>query len=125
MKKGVTIFWLLLLAIIVLGIGASFLVGARPARLDGFTQCLKDRGAVFYGAFWCPHCQATKRLFGSSAKYLPYVECSTPDGKAQTPACKDKGIQNYPTWVFPSGESYMGEHTLLEIASSSGCTLPQ
>lgn len=125
MKKGVVIFWLILLALIVLGIGASFMKSAQPSKLDGFAQCLKDKGVVMYGAFWCPHCQRTKAMFGSSSKYLPYVECSTPDGKSQTQICKDKGIQSYPTWVFPDGETYSGEHTLGEIASSSACVLPQ
>src|SRR3989344_8083454 len=47
----------------------------RPARLDEFARCLKDRGAIFYGAFWCPHCQNQKTMFGRSSRLLPYVEC--------------------------------------------------
>ena len=125
MKNGILIFWLILIALIILGIGTSFMASARPSKLDGFAQCLATKGVVFYGAFWCPHCQRAKAMFGTSAKYLPYVECSTPDGQGQTQVCKDKGIKSYPTWVFPNGETYGGEHTLGEIASSSGCALPQ
>ena len=33
-----------------------------------------------------------KAMFGKSSKYLPYVECSMPDGQNQTLVCKDKGI---------------------------------
>lgn len=119
------IFWLVLLALIVVGIGSSFFAGTQSSKLDGFTQCLKDKGVIMYGAFWCPHCQATKKMFGSSARLLPYVECSTPDGKAQTQICIDKKIQSYPTWVFPSGKSFSGEHTLQEISQESSCPLPQ
>ena len=28
------------------------------------TQHLKQVGAKMYGAFWCPHCQEQKQLFG-------------------------------------------------------------
>ena len=125
MKKGVAIFWGVIIIVIGIGVGATFFLGSRPGKLDAFAQCLKDKGVIFYGAFWCPHCQATKALFGTSAKLLPYVECSTPDGQGQTDICKEKGIKSYPTWVFPSGETYTGEHTLAELAHSSGCVLSQ
>jgi thiol-disulfide isomerase/thioredoxin len=125
MKKGVLMFWLAIIAVIVAGVGASLFSSAQPGKLDGFTQCLVEKEVVFYGAFWCPHCQATKKMFGRSAKLLPYVECSTPDGKGQTQLCIDKGIQGYPTWVFPSGEILTGERTLQELAIASGCELPQ
>jgi len=125
MKKGVLIFWLAITVFIIGGIGASVFTSAQPGKLDTFAQCLEEKGVVFYGAFWCSHCQATKKMFGRSAKLLPYVECSTPDGKNQLQICKDKGVQSYPTWVFPSGEVLTGEKTLQELATASGCTLPQ
>ena len=125
MKKGMLIFWLIVIALIVAGIGASFVANRGPGQLDGFAQCLKDKGAIFYGAFWCPHCQATKKMFGKSARLLPYVECSTPDGQGQLQICKDKNITSYPTWVFPDGPTLSGERTLMELASSSSCVLPQ
>jgi thiol-disulfide isomerase/thioredoxin len=92
--------------------------------LDTFATCIKDSGTIFYGAFWCPHCQATKKMFGTSAKLLPYVECSTPDGNNQTQICIDKKIVSYPTWVFPDGSQITGEHTLQELAEKTSCTLP-
>ena len=122
--NGVLIFWAILIAVIVLGVGASFLVGAQSGKLDTFATCLKDKGVVFYGAFWCPHCQATKRMFGRSAKLLPYVECSLPSGKGQVQVCLDKKIESYPTWEFPDGTRITGERTLQELADKSGCVLP-
>ncbi|PIR84133.1 hypothetical protein COU18_01030 [Candidatus Kaiserbacteria bacterium CG10_big_fil_rev_8_21_14_0_10_51_14] len=119
------IFWLVILALIVAGFGSSMFVKAQPGRLDTFTQCLKDNGAVFYGAFWCPHCQATKAMFGNSAKLLPYVECSTPDGQGQLQICKDKGVTNYPYWTFVGTTTVLtGERTLQELSEMSGCPLP-
>ena len=123
MKKGVLVFWGILIALIVLGLASSFFVSAKPGRYDELAQCIKSQGVVFYGAFWCPHCQRTKGLFGASAKYLPYVECSNPDGKSQTQVCIDKKIQTYPTWIRPDGASLTGEHTVQEWAAFSGCTL--
>ena len=123
MKRGVLIFWGVLVALIVLGVGASFFAQAKPGQYDKLAQCIKSQGVIFYGAFWCPHCQRTKGLFGSSAKYLPYVECSNPDGQTQTQICIDKKITSYPTWIRPDGAQLGGENTLAQWAAFSGCTL--
>ena len=125
MKKGALIFWIGIIVLVVLALAASFLTKTGPGNLDSFAQCLKDKSAVFYGAFWCPHCQNTKRLFGNSANLLPYVECSTPDGKGQLQACIDKKVESYPTWEFADGSRLTGERTLQELAEKTGCTLPQ
>ena len=97
----------------------------QPGKYDALAQCLKANGAVFYGAFWCPHCQNQKKSFGSSASLLPYVECSTPDGQSQTQICKDKNISGYPTWEFKDGSRLEGEVSLADLASKSGCVIPQ
>ena len=125
MTKGVLIFWAIIIVLIVAGVGASLFVRVQPGQLDTFAQCLKDRGTTFYGAFWCPHCQATKKMFGNSARLLPYVECSTPDGKGQLQICKDKEITSYPTWTFANSTTTLtGERTLQELSELSGCPLP-
>lgn len=95
-----------------------------PGVLDGFVQCIKDKGVIFYGAFWCPHCQRTKAEFGDSASKLPYVECSTPDGQNQTQVCIDHQIVEYPTWMLPDGTRFTGEHTLQELSDKFQCPLP-
>lgn len=96
-----------------------------PGKLDTFAQCLKDKGAIFYGAFWCPHCQNQKKLFGDSVKLLPYVECSTADGKGQLDVCKEKKIEGYPTWIFADGTRESGELTLEHLAEKTSCVLPK
>jgi thiol-disulfide isomerase/thioredoxin len=99
-----------------------------PGKLDAFATCLKDKGATFYGAFWCPHCQAEKKLFGSSAHLLPYVECSTPDASGQTQICIDKNITSYPTWILADGTRLPTENeagvTLQTLAAKTSCQLP-
>ena len=103
--KQQTIFFIIII-IIVLVFGAIItIVSLNPSspsstKYNTFATCLKDKGAQFYGAFWCPHCKEQKAEFGSSVKLLPYVECSTPDANDQTQICKDKGIESYPTWTF-------------------------
>lgn len=93
-------------------------------KYDAFAKCIAHTSTTFYGAFWCPHCQNQKRAFGSGAQYLPYVECSLPDGSGRTPVCIAKGIQNYPTWYFPDGSSSTGEQSLETISQKTGCPLP-
>ena len=113
-----------IVGLIVLGLlGYWAYYQQTPGKLDAFAQCLKDKGAVFYGAFWCPHCQAQKALFGKSAKLLPYTECSLPS-KKQNDLCNEKEIKNYPTWVFPDGSREIGEVSLEKLAEKSSCPLP-
>jgi thiol-disulfide isomerase/thioredoxin len=101
-----------------------FAFDTGPGKYDQFAQCLSEKGAKFYGAFWCPHCQEQKRMFGKSVGLLPYVECSLPDGKTQTQVCKDAGIESYPTWIFADGSKVTGEQQLASLAEKTGCTLP-
>lgn len=127
--NNVKIFFLII-GILILGVigtvayRASNDTSAKPGQYDLFAQCLKDEGAVFYGAFWCPHCQAQKKMFGSSVRLLPYVECSTLDGKNQVQECKDKNITGYPTWEFADGSRLSGEVPLAQLAEKTSCVLP-
>ncbi|MDQ3244946.1 MAG: hypothetical protein M3P22_01175 [bacterium] len=124
-KIFVSVIVLLILGTIATVIFRSDPAVQGPGKLDQFAICLKDKGAVFYGAFWCPHCQDQKKLFGSSKSLLPYVECSTADGNAQTQICIDKNIKSYPTWEFADGSRpFSGEATLAQLAEKTGCVLP-
>jgi hypothetical protein len=128
MNNNVKIFAIVIIVLILGVIGLAFMKNsgslAGDTKYDGFAQCLKDKGATFYGAFWCPHCQAQKKLFGASVKLLPYVECSTPDGNAQTQICINEKITGYPTWKFADGTQLNGEVALETLAQKTGCSLP-
>ncbi|MBI2476534.1 MAG: hypothetical protein HYV67_04835 [Candidatus Taylorbacteria bacterium] len=113
---------------LVIIIGLLFYAGRAeggPGKFDGFAQCLKDKGVIFYGAFWCPHCQNQKALFGSSKKYLPYVECSTANSQGQIEICKANKIANYPTWAFADQSTTTGEMALAALSEKTGCELPR
>lgn len=115
-----------LIGVVVLG-AIIFLANfnSGPGELDTFAQCLEEKGAVFYGAFWCPHCQAQKAIFGKSQKHLPYVECSTANGKGQISYCNERGITGYPTWEFADGSREPGELSLETLAEKTGCSLSE
>lgn len=115
------------LVVIVAGIviatrnGGGRVVDTRIA----FAQCLAQKEVTFYGAFWCPHCNSQKDMFGKKAtKELPYVECSTADAKSQTLVCQEAGVTNYPTWKFVDGTTITGEQTFEKLSALSGCPVP-
>jgi thiol-disulfide isomerase/thioredoxin len=116
---------LIVLILIVGGIYWLQSIPEKPGVYDEFASCLKEQGAIFYGAFWCPHCQNQKKLFGRSADKLPYIECSTPDGRGQLQICIDKQITTYPTWDFVDGEKMTGEIPLKTLSDKTSCPLPQ
>ena len=126
-KKTLTVrivtFAAIVIAIVVL-MRIIVKASTTTSKYNTFAQCLTDKGLKFYGAFWCPHCQAQKREFGGAVKLLPYVECSTPDGKGQMQVCIDEKIASYPTWVLPNGDRLSGEQSLKALAEKSGCSLP-
>src|SRR4029434_4606860 len=63
--------------------------GPEDPMIRALAAHLTDEGVLFYGVSWCPHCQEQKRLFGASARRLPYVECSPAGPNApQAPSCK-------------------------------------
>ncbi|MDO8499406.1 MAG: hypothetical protein Q7S66_01980 [bacterium] len=123
-KTRSILIWSIVALAVVAGISYAIYSSSQPGKLDEFAQCLEEKGAVFYGAFWCSHCQATKDLFGKSAKFLPYVECSTPDGRGQSLVCTQKNITGYPTWEFSDGNRLSGEVSLNTLVEKTGCKLP-
>jgi thiol-disulfide isomerase/thioredoxin len=122
MKK---IIYIIVGLLILGGIVWLIVTPGKPGQYDAFAKCIKDKGVTFFGAFWCPHCQAQKARFGKSAEYLPYVECSTPDSQGQTQICKDNGITTYPTWQFgTTSDRHVGEMELVDLAAKTSCPLP-
>lgn len=97
---------------------------SQPGKYDQFATCLADSGATFYGAFWCPHCQEQKAMFGKSEKLLPYVECSQPSGQGQLQVCIDAQVKTYPTWDFADGTRLTGTQQFATLAEKTSCPLP-
>lgn len=90
-----------------------------------FAKCLTQKNVTMYGAYWCPHCANQKALFGTQgAKELNYVECDKRGKLANPELCVQKGIKQYPTWIFPDGSSTSGELSLEALSAKSSCPLP-
>jgi hypothetical protein len=130
MKKKVAVYVAVGIGVIVVALALYFILASNKAgnsnlKLDSFAKCLNQSGAKMYGAFWCPHCQSQKQLFGSSVEYLPYVECSSPNGQSQLPVCAQENITGYPTWIFSDGTRQPGELSLQALSEKTGCALLQ
>ena len=98
--------------------------GPEEPRLRALAEHLTKTDAKFYGAYWCPHCNEQKEMFGASATRLPYVECSPLGPKQpQDPICRSANIRVYPTW-FINGRRHEGVLTPGELAHHSGFKEP-
>jgi len=116
------------IAAIVLVIGGLVYLSNResgkPGQYDKLAQCLSEKGVKFYGASWCPHCAEQKRMFGSSMKYVDYVECAVPgNSRGMTQVCKEANIESFPTWIFPDGTRLTGEQLPRALADKAGCSV--
>lgn len=95
-------------------------------RYVGFAQCISEKGATMYGAYWCPHCANQKKLFGYEGfAKVKYVECDPRGRDAQPELCKTKKIEGYPTWEFADGSRMSGEVSLEKLADKTKCELPK
>ncbi|MFM8277615.1 MAG: hypothetical protein ACKN89_11645 [Cyanobium sp.] len=91
----------------------------KAARL-ALARHLTARGARVYTAYWCPHCQMQKAMFGAdAAALLNVIECAAdaPDNRREL--CKAKGIQGFPTWEI-QGRLQPGVQSLEQLANWSG-----
>lgn len=103
---------------------AALLVFAGPAPEPAtpYQQALAGHlartHAVMYGAYWCPHCQEQKAMFGAAAAALPYVECDPKGAGARPALCERAGVKVFPTWVIDD-RVYEGTRSLEELARLS------
>ena len=96
-------------------------VNTASAETTAIAQCLTDKGAKFYGAFWCPHCHDQKEMFGDAIQYIDYIECDSRGENSQTEVCLAADITSYPTWIFADGEKLVGARAPEELAEKASC----
>ena len=113
--------------VLLIALGAVLCVPAGSAQsndLDPFAKCLAEKNATMYGSFLCPHCDDQRKLFGSSFRYVPYVECSMRGSRQMTFPCMVAQIRFTPTWIFANGGRLTGVQPLKDLSEKTGCKLP-
>lgn len=90
----------------------------EDTKYDEFAKCLTENGATMYGSYTCPHCQNQKDMFGSSFKYISYVDCNQ-----NSATCAGLGISYIPAWIINENK-YVGEQSLQQLSDLTGCELP-
>ncbi len=91
--------------------------GPSSPRQLAVSRQLSKRGAVFYGAWWCPACTAQKSLFGrEGAALLPYVECDRDETGRQR--CLAAKVRAFPTWDL-NGQRLEGVRSVEELSQWS------
>ncbi len=109
-------------------VGLSFAVFSATAPASPYQEALarhlRDTGARFYGADWCPACREQKALFGNAAGELPYVECDPGRVGARPDLCAQAGVRVFPTWVI-RGSRHEGVTSPETLARLSRFAPPQ
>ena len=81
-----------------------------------FARFLNENKIIMYSAYWCPHCNDQKQLFGKQAvEELIIVECAKDGKNNQYKLCQEKGIEGFPSWEINKG-IYSGTMSLDELA---------
>ncbi|NQV91153.1 hypothetical protein HQ489_01655 [Candidatus Woesearchaeota archaeon] len=106
--------------LLIFAIVSLLVLAGCTGKNDLLAEHLTQEGVLMYGAFWCSACAQQKAILGKSFKKINYVECSTPDGKAQTPICIQEGINSYPTWQFADGNKVSGVFTIQQLTEKLG-----
>jgi hypothetical protein len=93
---------------------------ASEAARMALARHLTAIGARVYTAYWCPHCQTQKAMFGAEAvARLNVIECAAERPKSRQELCKAKRIKALPTWEI-NGRMETGVLTLEQLANWSG-----
>jgi len=117
MKKAILLLSVILALILI--------VGCTPKKnYDDFAKCMTKNNVTMYGAYWCPHCNAVKKEFGNSFRFINYVECDQNGPNGDPDTCQKKGIQYYPTFIFGDESVLFGDVGFDIMSEKTGCTLP-
>ena len=117
-----------LAAAVLVPLSAAFIYAVPAGDGSGFegalARHLREKGAVMYGAHWCPHCTEQKALFGAAAKDVPYVECAADAVNGRPDLCQKAGVKSFPTWVMGT-ERREGTQSLRALADFSKFEAPK
>jgi parvulin-like peptidyl-prolyl isomerase len=83
-------------------------------------SCLKEKGAVLYGASWKKDVRDQMAIFGDSKNTIIYVECDKNMPDANPAECISKGIDVYPTWIINTMK-YTGVKSISDLKAIANC----
>jgi len=113
-KKIILISVISVVAVLVVaGFGGGFVNANKPGPVYELAKCLKEKGAVMYGASFCQYSSAQKGMFGNSFKYVDYRDFG-----------EDPNVKKTPTWLI-NGAYYQNVQTFDRLSALTGCSLPQ
>lgn len=112
-KKRNKITILSVIAVIIMAIIAySIYSASKPGAYDDFAKCLKEKGAVMYGAIeWCQYTKQQAKMFGNSFKYVDYRDYT-----------KGPDIKVTPTWII-NNERYGKVQSFERLSELTGCKI--
>ncbi|CAE7698328.1 unnamed protein product [Symbiodinium pilosum] len=104
---------------------------APPVKTNSDVQAvtvarqLQQGGAVFYGTFWCPACDAQRQVFGQPAwAQVPYVECDERASQSDPQRCLKAGVDAIPFWTFADGTTHAGVLTVSDLQAKLQTSTP-
>ena len=112
-KRNTLITWLVIIAVIILGIVISSRGGSSNVP-EEIAKCIGEKSTL-YVQLGCPHCKTQEDMFGNNKKYLEEVDCFY-----ERIECQEKDIQATPTWII-SGEYYEGVQSIERLQELTGC----
>jgi glutaredoxin len=123
MKKSLFILTIISILIATLALAAcdKNKTEVKDGPYAGLARCLTAKGVKFYGAYWCPHCQNQKKMFGDDMRYVNYVECDPKGENAKPEECVKANVESFPTWVFPGQDRIIGEAKIEDLAQKANC----
>ena len=132
-----------ILAIIIIGVVAFFLLKGEETNYYSFAACMKEKGLIEIGSDSCLHCENEKRIIGHDAFKKEYDEKGMYLRCNFDPIlCSNLGIRGTPTWYMPSPTGkqinvqgnkfsvsgtfteYLGEQTIPKLSEITGCPIP-
>jgi glutaredoxin len=125
--KRLSILVVLLLTAVLLSACGEPAGPKPPGKYADVAKCLTQKGVIMYGAYWCPHCAAQKKIFGDDFQFITYQECDDAGTNGNHKLCLEKGVTSYPTWIFPGQGNLVGEQQPASLAQLANCQdkLPQ
>jgi hypothetical protein len=89
------------------------------SEVTKLAQCLDNLETELYGGKYCPDCEKQLTLFGTSIRFLNYIECETSTQKEITdPKCKN--LRDIPAWYINKSIHY-GYKNISQLQELSGC----